>query len=274
MTNPSIDNTSSAATETHQGIFLMIPGFISDDADIDDSTAILFGRIMQLSNAKGYCWASDEYLANLTRVSVREVKYRIKKLEDKGYITRDTHNEGFCRKRKIYPIYSQKTFTKGTPVPYREAQASPSVGNTCAHQLDKHNNINQSNNSGAGLFDGLDLSDDDIRYLKKFDVGLVADAVLLVKKIEVKTTIAQALKWLVQKPRNQWPKPSASPADNETYAKAEIEKIKDLIPEDFRFDWLIGSLEIVSGNWCLILEYKDPKMKEKLDEWILKVKSR
>lgn len=132
----------------------------------------------------------------------------------------------------------------------------------------------QTNSNGAGLFEGLDLSDDDIRYLKKFDVGLVADAVLLVKKIEVKTTIAQALKWLVQKPRNQWPKPAASPADNETYAKAEIEKIKDLLPKDFRLDWLIGALEIVSGNWCLILEYKDPKMKEKLDEWILKVKSR
>lgn len=130
----------------HHGPFLIIPAFITDDPDIDDSTAILFGRIMALSNQKNHCWASDQYLADLTRVSIREIKYRLKVLEDKGYIIRETKKNGFGWERKIYCVYNQIESTKGMDVPLEGAHATPSEGNTCAQDIYKHNKISENNN--------------------------------------------------------------------------------------------------------------------------------
>jgi hypothetical protein len=103
--------------QPQHGFFLLIPAFIADDPDIDDATAMLYGRIVALSNQKGHCWASDKYLAELTRVKEREVQNRLKVLEDKGYIVRDSERKGFSWSRKIYPNHGfQKDLTKRTSV--------------------------------------------------------------------------------------------------------------------------------------------------------------
>ena len=142
---------TSPQTEPQHNYFLVIPSFITDDPKIDDSTAILYGRIVALSNQKGYCWASDKYLAELTRVSEREVRNRIKCLEENGYIIRQTTKNGFNWSRKIYPVI-QKTYTKGPDVPFDKDQACHSQGNTSAEDIDKHNNISENYNCSSSSF--------------------------------------------------------------------------------------------------------------------------
>lgn len=83
-----------------------IPTHVLDDPRIDDSTAILFGRISSLTKSKGYCYASDKYLAELTRVSPREVRSRLLVLEKCGYIIRDTKKNGVLWDRKIFSNYN------------------------------------------------------------------------------------------------------------------------------------------------------------------------
>ena len=127
---------TNISSEPQHNIFLIIPAFITNDPEIDDSTAILFGRIMALSNQYGYCWAGDKYLAELTRVSEREVKNRLKTLEDRGYIKRKTFKNGFTWQRHIFP-QTQNNPTKGTGVPLDKEQACPSEGNGCSQEYDK-----------------------------------------------------------------------------------------------------------------------------------------
>lgn len=94
--------------------FVIIPTHILDDDRIDDATAILFGRIASLSNNKGYCFASDQYLGKLTGVCGKEVGKRLLVLEKFGYIKRETKKVGMYWDRKIYPNFNYETATRRT----------------------------------------------------------------------------------------------------------------------------------------------------------------
>jgi hypothetical protein len=81
---------------------------------------MLFGRISALSNQIGYCWATDDYLAELSHCKDRVIQDRLKILEKKGYIIRQTEKKGMNWERKIIPLYNdfKKISTKGMVMPY------------------------------------------------------------------------------------------------------------------------------------------------------------
>jgi hypothetical protein len=56
--------------------------------DISSTQKLLLGLISSLSNRKGYCFASNDYLAELLDVSKIRVSQSISDLEKKGYIGR------------------------------------------------------------------------------------------------------------------------------------------------------------------------------------------
>lgn len=125
----SQDLNQDIAQDFSHNTFLIIPAYVADNPKIDDPTALLFGRLNALSNRLGYCFASDAYLAQLTRVSVREIKNRLKALEEEGLIQRLTKKDGMRWNRKIYTVnnYSQIIFTKGSYVPLEGNRCSPSI---------------------------------------------------------------------------------------------------------------------------------------------------
>lgn len=59
---------------------------------------LLYGEISALCNDQGFCWASNEYFANLYNVKKRAVQRWIKELQDAGFI----HCEVKGMKRKIF----------------------------------------------------------------------------------------------------------------------------------------------------------------------------
>lgn len=61
--------------------------------DLPDSAKIYLGELNVLCNEHGYCWASDEELALMKKVSIRTIQNWHTCLEKLGFISRDTWKE-------------------------------------------------------------------------------------------------------------------------------------------------------------------------------------
>ena len=83
--------------------YAIIPANVRYDRQLTADEKLLYGEITCLSNAKGYCYASNAYFAELYRVDVRTVQRWLKNLLKCGYVnilyTRDSRES--CL-RKIY----------------------------------------------------------------------------------------------------------------------------------------------------------------------------
>ena len=85
--------------------FSIIPSHILNDARLDDSTKILFARLISyMNNEHGACSDSNSHLAEISNCKETSVKDRLSLLEKCGYIRRVTKKNGILWDRKIYPI--------------------------------------------------------------------------------------------------------------------------------------------------------------------------
>lgn len=66
--------------------YAIIPANVRYDKSLKDKAKLLYGEITALCNQKGYCWASNEYFAELYGVSKTTISSLIKNLIEKGYI--------------------------------------------------------------------------------------------------------------------------------------------------------------------------------------------
>jgi len=134
--------------------FLIVPALVANHPEIDDSTAIFFGRLNALSNQNGHCYASDKYLSEICKCGDRVITDRLKKLRDLGFIRINSKKNGLRWERKIWTLnnYSymtedeiQKSFTKGISVPHREASACPIEGHGRAPEKNKREKNKKEN---------------------------------------------------------------------------------------------------------------------------------
>lgn len=128
--------------------FLMIPSYVADHLEIDDATAILFGRLNALSNRDGFCFASTKYLAEISKCKERVIKNRLEKLKKLDFIRVFSSKKQIGWDRKIYTCNHYRAienatlkekYTKGTRVLVERAQACPLKGHTRAPYIDKPN---------------------------------------------------------------------------------------------------------------------------------------
>ena len=70
--------------------YAIIPANIRYDADLTANAKLLYGEITALCNEKGYCWATNEYFANLYGVSKTSISKWISSLIQKEYIFSET----------------------------------------------------------------------------------------------------------------------------------------------------------------------------------------
>lgn len=80
--------------QSNQGFFAVIPSFVLDDMRLSDFDKILYSYISSLTKKQGHCWASNKYLANLTKRSESTIKRSINSLSKFGYVVRDITLEG------------------------------------------------------------------------------------------------------------------------------------------------------------------------------------
>lgn len=96
----------------HRPMFCIIPVAARLNKKISKGAKIFLGELLALSNKYGYCWASDENLAQMHDESLRTTQRWLQELEDEKFIYRNTFSVcdglteekkiNFKKKRKIY----------------------------------------------------------------------------------------------------------------------------------------------------------------------------
>lgn len=66
--------------------YAIIPANVRYDNDLTANAKLLYGEITALTNEKGYCWATNNYFAELYNTSDRTIRRWISQLSEKGYI--------------------------------------------------------------------------------------------------------------------------------------------------------------------------------------------
>ena len=79
--------------------YAIIPATVRYDKDLTDKAKLLYGEITCLCNKEGYCFATNNYFANLYNCTPRAIQFTISKLQEKGYIRIIVENN---YQRKIY----------------------------------------------------------------------------------------------------------------------------------------------------------------------------
>ena len=106
--------------EQQKAYYAIIPANVRYDKDLVPNAKLLYGEITALCNEKGYCWATNQYFAELYNVSDRTIKNWISQLVDKGYIQRSVkYREGTkeIEQRKLFIGIENNFTTQGNYVP-------------------------------------------------------------------------------------------------------------------------------------------------------------
>lgn len=74
--------------EQQKSYYAIIPAEVRYDEELPPNAKLLYGEITALCNEKGYCWASNQYFAELYGVSALSVKRWVNSLVTKGYVYR------------------------------------------------------------------------------------------------------------------------------------------------------------------------------------------
>ena len=70
-----------------KGYYAIIPANVRYDDKLNANAKLLYGEITALCNEKGYCWASNNYFAELYKVDKVTVSRWIGNLKDRGYVS-------------------------------------------------------------------------------------------------------------------------------------------------------------------------------------------
>lgn len=88
--------------------YCIVPYSVQYDSEISDSELRIYTTISSLANQKGYCFASNAYLAKILNKSARTIQRAILHLEEKGYLRRSvSKNSNDLTERKIYISYDE-----------------------------------------------------------------------------------------------------------------------------------------------------------------------
>jgi len=72
--------------QPHGNWMAVIPATILFDNELNDRDKIIYAIISNLTHERGYCWASNKYLAQKLDCNAKTISRAIKKLSDRNYI--------------------------------------------------------------------------------------------------------------------------------------------------------------------------------------------
>ena len=227
------------AEEISKAYYAVIPANIRYDNDVPPNAKLLYGEITALCNQKGYCWATNDYFAQLYGCSKNSVSRWISILKDKGYVSVEIiYKEG---SKEIKDRYIQIC---GYPIPKNEDTPIPKNG--------EENNTYSFNNT-VNKESKKDSFDTIIReYAKKFELPVYEATVDLLRE------------WLkVRKAKRA--------AMTDRAIQMNIEKL-DKVAQQSGMSVVDYLKEVICRGWAafyVINNYKQdkPKRKEIVPQW-------
>lgn len=85
-----------------QSYYAVIPADVRYDKDLRPNAKLLYAELTSLSNKHGYCWATNEYFAELFGLTAATVSRLISQLSAKGYIRCEMASTASGSERRIY----------------------------------------------------------------------------------------------------------------------------------------------------------------------------
>ena len=236
-----------------------IPYSVQIDDSLSDGAKLYFGQIVGLSRKYGYIFATDEALAKMKNVNIRNIERWNKALEDAGHITRETQNvperddsgkwiwkkkrkiyvtEGFSHKKEPKEEYSNKDCgtakNGGTEETAKNGGTEESAKNGGYNKtlLNKHletnkqeqvfvcSPIGENQEKIFSLLESHEFPDEEIRKLYNLPFEQINLAVKAYEQqLEKGTIVPSPIGWIKKAIENKW-KP------NETVVNQEVEKEK------------------------------------------------
>ena len=101
--NDNTNQVESQEAEVKPGYYAVIPAQVRYDEALPDKAKLLYGEISALTNAEGFCFASNDYFARLYGCTIGTVARQLGELEKAGYIVRELEKDktGQVVRRKI-----------------------------------------------------------------------------------------------------------------------------------------------------------------------------
>ncbi|MBN1077734.1 helix-turn-helix domain-containing protein [Clostridium botulinum] len=135
--------------------YAIIPANVRYDKDLTANAKLLYGEITALCNEKGYCWATNNYFADLYGVNKNTISTWINNLVKKGYLISEFKyklgtNEIDKRYLKINtsPIITHdNTYTEKTEYPINENRDTPITKNHDTYSEKNGDPINENNDT-------------------------------------------------------------------------------------------------------------------------------
>jgi len=81
------ENILTTKPQPAAAYYAVIPASVRYDKNIPQGAKLLYGEISSLCNKEGYCWAGNEYFANLYQTNEKTIRNWIGALRDAGHIT-------------------------------------------------------------------------------------------------------------------------------------------------------------------------------------------
>jgi DNA-binding MarR family transcriptional regulator len=157
------------------GFWSVTPASVRYHEKLSMGAKHLYGEITALCNKQGYCWAKNEYFANLYKRDIRTIQRWVSSLEKQGFISTERGDKNY---RFIYltNIGSDKnvmvSMTKMSPYHDKNVVIPPSTlykNNTINNTKNKEENFLKKISKRVGKTQSLEESIKDLLSLIKVE---------------------------------------------------------------------------------------------------------
>jgi len=127
----------------------VIPAFVRYDQKLSNNAKLLYGELRALTNAYGFCWASNEYFAALYQVDVRTIKRWLQNLEDAGHIIQTKERDD--ETNKLVRIIRLAFPSQEKPKKKMDKNVQKN-GQKCPKKMDKNVHSNNTSNNNKDIY--------------------------------------------------------------------------------------------------------------------------
>ena len=126
----------------------VVPAPVRHDKTLRPNAKLLYAEIQALADSCGYCWATNEYLAELFDIAARTVSDLISTLAKRGYITVEVLRDPKTNEVMERRIWVDKPAVAETPPPAKNGDTPPAdFGDTPIAQNGEENDCSSLSNN-------------------------------------------------------------------------------------------------------------------------------